>query len=92
MTKVWRLLSILIIPLMCLGLVLVPAAVPGQEQVALASGNVTVAINPSPKDVLPGANFTIDAVINNPADPYTAELVCAWTDDNSREGSGIASA
>jgi len=62
MTKVWRLLSILIIPLMCLGLMLVPGAPP---QVA-ASGGVTVSIEPSPKDVLPNASFTIDAVINNP--------------------------
>jgi hypothetical protein len=34
MTKVWRLLSILIIPLMCLGLVLVPAAQLAQQALA----------------------------------------------------------
>ena len=67
MTKVWRLLSILIIPLMCLGLMLVPVAIPGQGQVALASGNVTVSIEPATTSVPPNGSFTIDAVINNPS-------------------------
>ena len=72
MTKVWRLLSILIIPLMCLGLMLVPGVVP--PKVALASGNVTVAIEPAATSVAPGASFTIDAVINNPGGNEIAML------------------
>jgi len=47
------------------GMALVPLAVPGQ--VALASGNVTVAIEPSTTHVLPNGSFTIDAVIDNPS-------------------------
>jgi len=64
MTKVWRLFSILIIPLMCLGLMLVPGAPP---QVALASGGVTVLIEDATTYALPSSSFTIDAVIDNPS-------------------------
>jgi len=64
MIKVWKLLSISIVLAVCLGLLLVPAAPP---QVALASGNVTVAIEPATTSVSPNASFTIDAVINNPS-------------------------
>jgi len=48
-----------------LAMVVVPVAVPGQ--VAVASGNVTVAIEPSTTHVLPGGSFTIDAVVDNPS-------------------------
>jgi len=67
MIKLWRFLSISIVLAVCLGLMLVPVAVPGQEQVALASGNVTVSIEPATTSVALGGSFTIDAVINNPS-------------------------
>jgi len=63
MAKLWRFLAGAIVLAVCLGLTLVPAAPP---QVALASGNVTVAIEPATTSVSPDASFTIDAVINNP--------------------------
>jgi len=66
MAKLWRFLSVPIVLAVCLGLLLVPVAVPGQGQVALASGNVTVAIEPATTHVSTNASFTIDAVINNP--------------------------
>jgi len=66
MIKLWELLSISIVAAVCLGLLLVPVAVPGQGQVALASNNVTVAIEPATTHVSTNASFTIDAVINNP--------------------------
>ena len=65
MTKVWRLLSILIIPLMCLGLVLVPG-VPLGEVAASAGYNVTCSIEPATTSVPPNSTFSIDAVIENP--------------------------
>jgi len=66
MVKVWRLLSVSIVVAVCLGLLLVPVAIPGPGQVALASNNVTVSIENSTTYVLPNGSFTIDAVINNP--------------------------
>jgi len=63
MIKLWKFLAIPIVAVVCLGLMLVPGAPP---QVALASGNVTVAIDPATTQVSPNGSFTIDAVINNP--------------------------
>ena len=63
MAKLWRFLAGSIVVAVCLGLTLVPEAPP---QVVLASGNVTVAIEPATTSVSPDGSFTIDAVIDNP--------------------------
>jgi len=63
MTKVWRLLSILIIPLMCLGLMLVPGSPP---QVA-ASGNSGLEVQPDTITVNFTENFSVDIWANVPA-------------------------
>jgi hypothetical protein len=63
MIKLWKFLAIPIVAAVCLGLMLVPGAPP---QVALASGNVTVAIEPATTSVATSTSFTIDAVVNNP--------------------------
>ena len=47
-----------------LAMVSVPVVVPG---VALASGNVTVAIEPATTHVLPNGSFTINVTVNNPS-------------------------
>ena len=57
-----KFISLILAIAVVLAMVAVPAAV---SQVA-ASGGVTVAISPTPRYVLPGATFTIDAVVNNP--------------------------
>jgi len=66
MAKFWKFLSVPIVLAVCLGLLLVPVAVPGQGQVALASNNVTVSIDPATTYTLPSNSFTFDTVINNP--------------------------
>ena len=66
MIKLWRFLSVPIVLAVCLGLMLVPVAIPGQGQVALASDNVTISIEQATTQVLPNGSFTIDAVIDNP--------------------------
>ena len=63
MTKVWRLLSILIIPLMCLGLMLVPGAPP---QVA-ALGNSGLEVQPAVTTVNFTENFSVNIWANVPA-------------------------
>ena len=63
MTKVWRLLSILIIPLMCLGLLLVPGAPP---QVA-AAGNSGLEVQPAVTTVNFTENFSVNIWANVPA-------------------------
>ena len=63
MIKLWRVLSVSIVLAVCLGLLLVPVAVPG---VALASDSVTISIESATTYALPSGSFTIDAVINNP--------------------------
>ena len=64
MIKGWKIFSFLIVAAVCLGLLLVPGVVP--PKVALASGNVTVAIEPATTSVATSTSFTIDAVVNNP--------------------------
>ena len=63
MTKVWRLLSILIIPLMCLGLMMVPGAPP---QVA-ALGNSGLEVQPAVTTVNFTENFSVNIWANVPA-------------------------
>ena len=59
MIKVWRLLSVLIIPLMCLGLVLVPSL--SQSQQALAGTNEwAFEIEPNTTAVPLGSSFTVN--------------------------------
>ena len=60
-----KFISPILVMAVVLAMLVVPVVVPGQ--VALASGNVTVAIEPSTTHVLPGGSFTIDAVIDNPS-------------------------
>ncbi|MCK4303217.1 MAG: hypothetical protein KAY24_03170, partial [Candidatus Eisenbacteria sp.] len=59
-----KFISLILAVAVVVGMAVVPLAIPGQ--VAMASGNVTVEIDPSTTQVLPGGSFTIDAVINNP--------------------------
>jgi len=59
MIKVWRLLSVLIIPLMCLGLMLVPSL--SQSQQALAGTNEwAFEIEPNTTAVPLGSSFTVN--------------------------------
>jgi hypothetical protein len=72
MTKVWRLLSISIIPLMCLGLLLVPAVA---TPVVNADGTVGIEVVPSMTKV--GYNETFD--VNITITDTVAQNMAAWT-------------
>jgi len=65
MIKLWRFLSVPIVLVVCLGLALVPG-VPLSNNVALASSNVTIHIDPSLKQVGFNEVFTLDVVVDNP--------------------------
>jgi len=65
MIKLWRFLSISIVVAVCLGLALVPG-VPLLNNEALASGNVTISIEPPLTAVGFNAAFNITVVVDNP--------------------------
>jgi hypothetical protein len=64
MIKLWRFLSVPIVLAVCLGLLLVPGAPP--PKVALASGNVTIGVQPPTKVTASSATFNITVVVDNP--------------------------
>jgi len=64
MIKVWRFLSIPIILAVCLGLMLVPTALPGG--VVSASSNVTIGVQPPTTNVSFSEAFNITVVVDNP--------------------------
>jgi len=66
MIKLWRFLSVPIVVAVCLGLALVPG-VPLSNNEALASGNVTISIQPSLTAVGFNAAFNITVVVDNPS-------------------------
>jgi len=65
MAKLWRFLSVPVVVAVCLGLMMVPR-VPLSNKVALAAGNVTIAVVPSTTTVVSNGTFNVEVVIDNP--------------------------
>ncbi len=65
MGKLWKFLAVSIVIAVCLGLMMVPGA-PLSNKVALAAGNVTIAVVPSTTTVVPNGTFNVSVVIDNP--------------------------
>ena len=75
MTKVWRLLSILIIPLMCLGLLLVPAAI-APKVASAATLNCGIEVQPDITKVGFIQNFSVNVTITNPTSEALDFVMC----------------